>query len=274
MGLRHMIISEGGLAALENNQRMQLLVVFISSSCNANYLPDGTLSVHSAAGTDIIEHIAEFKTFFQNLRKAASYLTTGIKLSASSGSFAVSFVHNRPIQHFLLKKDGPLHRLLAPSENDGHRGGGGLGLLGTHRLACLFYLSSTLLSFENEDGSSNTEASERYLRQLHSTFLDHKLDRRPNIRLFLFVLIRGPLEEGKGKIRLENAERSWSLVRMMQVAKCLRPETTRRVGRTLLNFLMMVDESKGSGKQGALNIDGADLSTIDNEVWAYLLRGL
>jgi hypothetical protein len=56
----------------------------------------------------------------------------------------------------------------------------------------------------------------------------------------------------------------------MQVIKCLTWETAMRAGQTLLNFLMMVDEADGTKTERALDIDGADLFTIENEVWNKL----
>lgn len=271
MGLKQMVTTIGGLQTLNEHRRMQMLVVFIAASCNATYLPQYTsLGRSEAAEQEILSHITQFKEFFRRLKEAASQLTTSVKISASSKFVAASFVHNRPIQHLLLKKDGPLHRLLAPSKEDCQRGGGGLGYLGIHRLACLFYMCAALLDLRKEDGSSDMAASEQYIQQTYNMFLNHELDRRPNVRLFMFILIRGPDIQGKSKLRLQSADRSWALVRLMQVIKCLSWETAMQVGQTLLNFLMMVDEPEGTIRERALDIDGADLFTIENEVWNKL----
>jgi hypothetical protein len=271
MGLKQMIMTQGGLETLKNFRRMQLLVVFISSSCNATYLPEAFDSAHSkAAEKEIVEHITQFKEFLRDVHKAASHLTTRIKISASSKSMAASFVHNRPIQHFLLKKDGSIYQLLAPSDEDYHRGGGGLGYLGTHRLACPFYICAALLHLRNEDDSVETMTSERYLQQTYNAILEHELDRRPNIRLFLFLLIRGPVEGIRQKIQLESSEGSWNLVRLMQVTKCLTWKPSMRVGQTLLNFLMMVEEPKESRSERTLDIEDTDWNIIDEEVWNRL----
>lgn len=131
-------------------------------------------------------------------------------------------------------------------------------------------MCAALLDLRKEDGSSDTAASEQYIQQTYNMFLNHELDRRPNARLFMFVLIRGPDIQGKSKLRLQSVDRSWALVRLMQVIKCLTWETAMRAGQTLLNFLMMMDEADGTRTERALDIDGADLFTIENEVWNKL----
>lgn len=184
-GLKHLVTSRGGFQTVNNNGRIQLLLVFVSLSCSVSYLPNIQPTQNpedwSTRTAEIREHITDFQNFFRHLGTVAT-----LKGLTSSKSRA-----DRPRQRFLFGPGGPLHRLLCSSPEDNVGGENVLEFHDTHRIACLLCLCATFL-----DLKSCASATELYLQQLYKLFIENDLYLRPNLRLLLFVLLSGDREFG------------------------------------------------------------------------------
>lgn len=259
--LKNMVTAAGGLQTLKDYPRVQILASFVAAIWEASYLPIADPGC-IAAMKEIQDHLVQFQGFFLKLRLIA------LKPCGTSVESEFEPLTERTLQNILFGPSGPWRILLSPSPHDPSHTEAGVSVHDIHRSACLLYLCAALV-----DHQGSVTAAEEHLKRLYSAFRSHYLHVRPNLRLFVFVLIKSHTDASV--IQIEDAKRSWFVVRMMQVIKLLSWETRAAVNKTLLSFLLSEQPLYSFSEDAVIRdvYSHADMSANAIGRKVYTLRG-
>ena len=221
-----MVETRGGFQALEHQPRLQLIVTYVSIATVVDYLPEiaPQASPSSLNGSCLLEtrsYLNEFSRFLRRI-SIASESSEDCSRSAS-------------LSESIFKPAEWLYDLLSTSSYDSSKGGG-LGVQRNHRLASLIYICDVVSSYNGSTTKRNA-----YLAKIQRKLLAAKLNVIPNMRVLYYSTI---LKDGS--VALDNPERAWFVIRMVQIVKRLSHHTGAQLSALLLHYLAM-DLEHGHG---------------------------
>jgi hypothetical protein len=218
----------------DNTRERDASIAAIQESYFANQPPSDP---HTGDLEEMSHHVRAFLDFCDDMSRLST-----LRTERSEREF--------PFQSLMFKEESLFHHLLAtPSEDPLKEHWPGMER--NHRMGILIYLCKTSIDF-----GGPCKESEVYFQTLHRKLVKARVDFQSHLQMFLYAVLRM-----ENRLQLENAERAWGMIQMVQVVKRLGDWTGLKVGRLILDFLTLSHGAR------------VDVQAVDaREIWDEVLN--